>query len=100
MGPCTAYSRCVSTLIQQLRREEKRISERRRPSQRTHTLVWEEKYSRACGRITVSSLLTDVSRSLLTCRQNTFSWPRRGWMQAPEENLGAGEVSEVMTEFS
>lgn len=67
----------------------------------THTLVREEKYSRACGYTTGSSSLTDVSGSLLTCRQNTFSSPRRGWMRAPEGNLGAGGgVSEVMSGFS
>lgn len=28
------------------------------------------------------------SGTLLTCHQNTFSLPRRGWMQALEESLG------------
>lgn len=28
------------------------------------------------------------SGTLLTCHRNTFSLPRRGWMQALEESLG------------
>lgn len=36
----------------------------------------------------ISCLFAQVSGTLLTCRQNTFSLPRRGWMQALEESLG------------
>lgn len=38
--------------------------------------------------INISCLFAEVSGTLLTCHRNTFSLPRRGWMQALEESLG------------
>lgn len=45
--------------------------------------------------VNIFCLFAEVSGTLLTCRQNTFSLPRRGWTQALEENLGEEKMGAI-----